>query len=172
MPGEHDPAFPPVREIGAEAGKSCVLVVDDESAVRSLIVRALKDEGHTVLEAGDGAQALELLEGEVRGIDLVLTDVNMPRLGGLELGRRIAMRPRPISVVYMSADLPAAFVGGASAPPCLRKPFSVTALLAMVDRLLGRGPVEQAAVEAPVASVRHFRDSATPALLAMAAIRR
>jgi two-component system chemotaxis response regulator CheY len=177
MPGEPDLAIPPVRRCGdgAGAGKSCVLVVDDESALRSLIVRVLKDEGHAVLEAGDGAQALELLESEVQGIDLVLTDINMPRLGGLELGRRIARRPRPIPVVYMSADPPAAFVGGASGvgtPPCLRKPFSVTALVAMVDRLVGGASVEHAAVEAPLASVLHFRDGATPAAAAMVAIRR
>jgi two-component system, chemotaxis family, chemotaxis protein CheY len=186
MPREPDLAIPPVRRCGDGAGarKACVLVVDDESALRSLIVRVLKDEGHTVLEAGDGAQALELLEGEVGGIDLVLTDVKMPRLGGLELGRRIAMRQQPIPIVYMSADPPAAFVGRASGvgtPPCLQKPFSITALVvvvdrlggaSMVDRLLGGASGEHAAVEASLASVRHFRDSATAAAAAMAAMRR
>jgi CheY-like chemotaxis protein len=116
-----------------------VLVVDDEWMVRTLVARALESAGYTVVGAGDGAEALELLE---RGgaVDLVLTDIKMPRLGGLELGREIALR-WPIPVVYMSAD-PAALSGGGSdstLPPCITKPFSITALGATVERMLRQG---------------------------------
>jgi len=63
----------------------------------------------------------------------------MPRLGGLELGRRITALGWPIPVLYMSANPPDAAVSecaGLAIAPCLRKPFSVTTLITMVDRLL------------------------------------
>jgi two-component system cell cycle sensor histidine kinase/response regulator CckA len=72
---------------GPSVGGSAVLVVDDDSAVRMLVARALESSGYAVIVAGDGAQALELLERRGAGIHLVLTDIQMPRLGGLELGR-------------------------------------------------------------------------------------
>jgi two-component system, cell cycle sensor histidine kinase and response regulator CckA len=121
------------------AGRSRVLVVEDESAVRMLIARVLETAGYAVLHVGDGAQALELLEREWLGVDLVLTDIRMPRLDGLELGRRIAAQEWPIPVLYMSADPPDALAGGGTGPataPCLQKPFSVRALVAAVDGVL------------------------------------
>jgi CheY-like chemotaxis protein len=117
----------------------CVLVVDDESMVRMLVGRALESAGYMVVGAGDGAQALELLERAGSGIDLVLTDIKMPRLGGLELGREIALRQWPVPVVYMSADPHYAALGGAADPtfaPCLVKPFDMAVLIAMVARML------------------------------------
>lgn len=120
------------------AGQYYVLVVDDESVVRMFVARALESAGYKVLGAGDGAQALEILEQAELGIDLVLTDINMPRLGGLELGRITALG-WPIPVLYMSANPPDAAVSGCAGlaiAPCLRKPFSVTTLITMVDRLL------------------------------------
>ena len=157
MSGEHDLATPQGlgRGDGAAAGKSCVLVVDDESGLRRLVVRMLQDEGYAVLEAADGAQALALLEADAAPIDLVLTDIRMPRLSGLELGRRIAMLQRPLPVIYMSADPPVALVdssAGIGTPSCLQKPFSVPALVAAVDRLLGGPSGTHAAVERSLAS--------------------
>ena len=91
---------------------SRVLVVDDNSGVRIVASRALEDAGCTVLNASDGAHALEILERQESDIDLVLSDINMPRLDGLELGRRIARMTPPIPELYMSAELPDALVGG------------------------------------------------------------
>jgi CheY-like chemotaxis protein len=121
------------------AGRSRILVVEDDGAVRMMIARVLETAGYAVLHVSDGAQALELLEREGLGIDLVLTDIRMPRLDGLELGRRIAAGQWPIPVLYMSGDPPGPVVGGSTGPatvPCLRKPFSIRALVATVHRVL------------------------------------
>ncbi len=118
-----------VASLGSGAEESCVLVVDDESTVQLFVARALESAGYTVVGAGDGVEALELLDRNGGAIDLVLTDIRMPRLDGLELGRRIAGRQSPIPVVYMSADPPHDVVG-------LQKPFSMTALVDLVEELL------------------------------------
>jgi CheY-like chemotaxis protein len=133
-------------------GGQCVLVVDDESVVRMCVARALESAGYRVIGAGDGARALEILERAEIGIDLVLADINMPRLGGLELGRRITALGWPIPVLYMSANPPDATVGGGAGAaltiaPYLRKPFSVTTLITTVDRLLTARRAERAAIE-------------------------
>jgi CheY-like chemotaxis protein len=132
-------------------GESCVLVVDDDSVVRILVARALDRAGCTVVDAKDGTQALEILERAEIGIDLVLTDISMPRLDGLELGRRIARMTPPMPVLYMSAELPNAFVDRSAdltLAPFLLKPFSIGSLVAAVIGLLAsssayRGPAEK-----------------------------
>jgi CheY-like chemotaxis protein len=127
-----------------------VLVVDDECVVRLLVARALESAGYTVLAAADGAEALDLLE-QGGGVDLVLTDIRMPRLGGLELGREIARRHWPIPVLYMSADPPAASRDDGSDPSipgCLAKPFSITDLGATVERLLRQRSAARAPLQA------------------------
>lgn len=149
------------------AGQYYVLVVDDESVVRICVARALESAGYRVLGAGDGAQALEVLEQAELGIDLVLTDINVPRLGGLELGRRITALGWPIPVLYMSANPPDAAVSagaGLTIAPCLRKPFSVTTLITMVDRLLMARRVERAAVEQRLGAQARTRSRTVPPL--------
>jgi len=107
------------------------------------VARVLESEGYTVLSASDGAQALEILDlGEI-SVDLVLTDIHMPRLGGVELGRRVAALESSVPVLYMSAELPDTIfdVGaGLTIPPFLLKPFSIATLVANVGRLLTAAP--------------------------------
>lgn len=125
-------------------GERCVLVVDDDSLVRTVAERALEEAGCTVMDASDGAHALEILERGEIAIDLVLTDIRMPRLDGLELGRRIAQMTAPVPVVYMSAEVPDTVVNGSvdfTLAPFLLKPFSIGALVAAVIGLLGTGTV-------------------------------
>jgi two-component system cell cycle sensor histidine kinase/response regulator CckA len=69
----------------ARGGPETILVVEDEGEVRSILVQALNGLGYRVYEAGDGMDALSLLRSESGRIDLVLTDVVMPRMGGMEL---------------------------------------------------------------------------------------
>jgi PAS domain S-box-containing protein len=85
-----------------EGGFETILVVEDEELVRSLACRALREHGYSVLEARHGADAIRQLQSRPSGIDLVITDVVMPEMGGRELGRRLkAMRPS-LPVLFMS----------------------------------------------------------------------
>ena len=74
-----------------------VLVVEDEPAIREVVVDLLQDEGYAVRQASDGLQAMDELE--VDDVDLVLSDVRMPRLDGPSLARRLAGMavPYPLS---------------------------------------------------------------------------
>jgi PAS domain S-box-containing protein len=75
-------------------GEETILVVEDESALRSLIELILSEAGYRVLTAADGEEALELVNRDASRIDLVVTDSIMPRLGGSELARRLRdLRP-------------------------------------------------------------------------------
>jgi CheY-like chemotaxis protein len=105
-----------------------VLVVEDEEVVTDL----LQDEGYAVRQAADGLQAIDELE--VDDVDLVLSDVRMPRLDGPSLARRLRGRGHAIPVVLMSAadvevDLPGVRF--------LPKPFDRDHLLHVVGSALG-----------------------------------
>jgi len=119
----------------------CILVVDDSPAIRRILTRALTDAQYAVLEAEEGALALEILERGGVDIALVLTDIKMPRLDGIELGRCIVDRNWRVPVLYMSGSTGDAIADGAGHPvaPLLRKPFSMGILVDIVDQvLLGR----------------------------------
>jgi CheY-like chemotaxis protein len=111
----------------------CILVVDDNPEIRRLVARALTDVRYAVLEAEDGAVALQILERGGVDIDLVLTDIRMPRVDGIELGRRIADRKWQVPVLYMTGSQGDALV---AVEPLLRKPFSMVTLVDVVDRLV------------------------------------
>ncbi|MBA2627569.1 MAG: response regulator, partial [Gemmatimonadales bacterium] len=101
-------AFPAVRNDGNMRGTERVLIVDDESHVRRYIRRELERLGYQVREAADGRAALDGLAataeegGTERPIDLVVTDLVMPRLGGRELGEALEQRWPAIRVLYTS----------------------------------------------------------------------
>ena len=78
-----------------------MLLVEDEAAVRSSGARLL-ERGYTVLEARHGAEALRIARRASRPIDLVLTDVVMPEMGGRELAERLRDRPVQALVLFMS----------------------------------------------------------------------
>ena len=108
-----------------------VLVVDDDPALRTLMVRTLSAKGYRALQASDGIEALELLAADPE-IELVVTDIVMPRMNGVELAQQMAASAR-IRLLFISAfgeeytELPASL---------LQKPFSQAALIAEVERLL------------------------------------
>src|SRR3954452_25514170 len=85
------PSLPPC--INEENGCH-VLVVDDERAVRRFASRGLQQDGHTVHEAADGAEALELIERGAVPIELVVSDIVMHGLNGVEVMKALAV-PRP-----------------------------------------------------------------------------
>jgi len=83
-----------------------VLVVDDEPALRELLRRAIEHDGHTALEAADGLEALDIIRKA--GADLVITDIWMPRMNGVELLESISQMGCPAEVIVLSAHLTAA----------------------------------------------------------------
>ncbi|MGI9042312.1 MAG: PAS domain S-box protein [Gemmatimonadales bacterium] len=83
-------------------GTETILVVEDEDMVRSLACRGLREQGYTVLEARNGLEAIGWVEDRRRDIDLVISDVVMPELGGRELGQRLADLDPQLPVLYMS----------------------------------------------------------------------
>jgi CheY-like chemotaxis protein len=80
-----------------------ILVVDDDTTARQVAVRVLTEAGYEVVEAGDGEAALELLRRPGSSpIDLVLTDLRMPRMNGVQLGLAIEQHGPSVPVVYMT----------------------------------------------------------------------
>jgi len=84
-------------------GSETVLIVEDEEVVRSLAGRVLRDHGYRTLEATDGGAALELLAERAATVDLILTDVVMPLMGGRELRERLLALGIRVPVLFMSA---------------------------------------------------------------------
>jgi two-component system, cell cycle sensor histidine kinase and response regulator CckA len=83
-------------------GSETILLVEDEPALRKLTAAMLEREGYLVLEASDGADALQLLGEHDGRVDLVLSDIIMPRMGGPELARHAASRWSGLPFVFMS----------------------------------------------------------------------
>jgi two-component system, cell cycle sensor histidine kinase and response regulator CckA len=90
------------RPVELRGGNETILVVEDEAVVRSLACRGLREQGYTVLEAKDGREALERIEGNHQPIDLVISDVVMPELSGRELGTRLAVLRPQLPILFMS----------------------------------------------------------------------
>lgn len=113
--------------------KQTILVVDDEETLRSLTTRILEDHGYSVIQAHDGFEAWTLLESMAERIDLVVSDVVMPRLDGIELARCMEILPHPPPVLLVSGY----GLGALELErPILAKPFRGEELLAAVHRLL------------------------------------
>jgi CheY-like chemotaxis protein len=115
-----------------------VLVVDDDRGVLRLTARMLRLEGYTVLEAGSGGEALGLLDAEP-DIGLVLTDVVMPGMHGLELASRIQERQQQPKIVLMTghaAELSAQLERRDPSMPLLLKPFTSQQLVKTVRAVL------------------------------------
>lgn len=96
------PAVNPGDDRGKERVTETLLLVEDEAAVRSLAKRILTQRGYRVLEAADGAIALRLAAGHVGEIDLVLTDVEMPNLGGRGMVEELKELSPGLTVLFMS----------------------------------------------------------------------
>jgi two-component system cell cycle sensor histidine kinase/response regulator CckA len=112
-------------------GSGTVLLVEDEEAVRSFASRALSTRGYTVLEAGSGVEALEIMDREQGQVDLVLSDVVMPEMDGPTLLRHLRERKPDIRIVFMSGYAEEAFRKNLSADEefiFLPKPFTLKKL--------------------------------------------
>ena len=122
-----------------------ILVVDDEPDLEALVVqrfrRAIRDNELDFLFADDGARALELV-GENRDLDLVITDINMPRMDGLTLVKSLRATPQyaatPILLLTTeSSDAMKAQGKSAGATGWLVKPFDPARLMDVVKKVIG-----------------------------------
>jgi DNA-binding response OmpR family regulator len=121
----------------ASAGHRRVLVVDDDARTREAVARLLQAEGYEASVAGDGEEATGLLAAWRP--DLVLTDLNMPRLDGRGLVERVRREApgTPVIVLSASAAGAAGLVGGLGADGFFSKPVRIEALLARIRDLIG-----------------------------------
>ena len=121
-----------------------ILVVEDAEAIRKMVCAALTQIGYTCLEAADGAEALQMLNGGSK-VRLVLTDIVMPRMGGPELAEHLALTRPDLRVIFMSgyADHPVIQSRKESATEFLAKPFTASALADTVRRVLNSGRVSR-----------------------------
>ena|SRR5215469_7094332 len=122
----------PAHLLPTNPDQSVVLVVDDEVMIVNIARIALEGEGHFVLTAQNGEEALDLSRKFPSSIHLLVTDVQMPKMDGLELRERFTVERPGVKVLLMS--------GKVDAPvddcPFLRKPFHIAALKETVRQLL------------------------------------
>lgn len=115
-----------------------ILIAEDEAALRSFVARALKLDGHEVDEAGDGAEGLERLGGQMR-YDLLLSDIRMPAMDGIELAHKASGLHPAMKILLMTgyaeqrerADGLAKII-----VDVVSKPFSLPEIRAAVSRAL------------------------------------
>ena len=115
-----------------------ILLVEDEPSLRKLTQRTLEEAGHTVLAAGDAAQALDVAKQAESSIDLLLTDVVMPGMSGRALAEELTSLRPEIKVLYMSGYTDAAVATHGVLQPgisILRKPFTSDVLLRRIDEI-------------------------------------
>jgi two-component system cell cycle sensor histidine kinase/response regulator CckA len=142
LPSTDDHVQTYTRGVGNErglAGTETVLIAEDEEVVRKLACRVLRMYGYQLLEAADGNEALLICESHLAPIDLLITDVIMPGMGGAELANRLTELRPDTSVLLMSGYTDSAMVhhgvldGGAN---FIQKPFSPEALAIKVREVL------------------------------------
>jgi CheY-like chemotaxis protein len=126
---------------GVHTGQETILLVDDEKSLRKLGKRVLSKAGYRVLEASDGAMALRVAAEEVGEIDLVLTDVEMPTLGGRGMVDELHELSPGVRVLFMSGYTDNEILRRGirtSETEFLQKPFTAEALCAAVRAVLSK----------------------------------
>jgi CheY-like chemotaxis protein len=121
-----------------------VLIADDEDSMRSLVARAIAMDGHETVIAADGAEALDILTGDTRTFDLLLTDIKMPIMDGIALALAAARDFPDLVILLMTgfADQRERASGlNAIVHDVITKPFSVADIrTAVADALAARQP--------------------------------
>jgi DNA-binding response OmpR family regulator len=141
--------FPPAPQhvVAAKAAPTrpaaglTVLVVEDEPAIRNLVVTSLAHQGYRVLHAASGEDALRMSAAETGRIDLLLTDASMPGISGIELANQlVAQRPELAVIVMSGYTAQALSVKGLGHLSLLPKPFTPRDLRAKVGEVLSAAP--------------------------------
>jgi CheY-like chemotaxis protein len=113
-----------------------ILIVDDERDIRTLVRSLAERAGYEVVEAANGEEALRILHQYVPGPELMLTDIVMPGMSGLELAAHAHHLQPSMPVIFMSG-FASQYEEELSGSVCLRKPFRVPELLAAIQDVIG-----------------------------------
>ena len=115
-----------------------ILVAEDEETLRNLVVRALAQDGHEVVAASDGAEALELLTRDQGRFDLLLSDIRMPLMDGVTLARAAARDNPDLVILLMTAYADQRQRAGLDARihDVITKPFTLAEIKVAVNEAL------------------------------------
>lgn len=122
-------------------GTETVLLAEDEAWVRKLVTQCLEQRGYMVLGAEDAEQAIQIHERYMGSIDLLLTDVVMPRMNGVDLAERISADRPKCRTLFMSGYTDHAILQHGHLPPdraFLQKPFTIRDLASQIREVLDR----------------------------------
>lgn len=140
MPDAGVQPAPTARPAAREPRGQTVLIADDEEPVRRVASRLLVRNGYDVVEAANGAEALRMLAAGDGTIDILVSDIIMPEMGGLELARRVATDFPALPILLISGYSDSQELGQSIPAELdfLQKPFSGTELTAAVAHCLAR----------------------------------
>lgn len=143
--GHSRPAMAPTRLVGGDAvalGRGeRVLLIDDEPAVRDMLVRSLEAHGYDPVVASNGTEALALCDQADALLDLLVTDVNLPDIHGCDVARTLRARMPGLRVVFISGEgTKTRDVATSTGSPVLTKPFSISEFTRVVRRALDSRP--------------------------------
>jgi CheY-like chemotaxis protein len=127
---------------GLRGGQESILLVEDEDGLRRVAQRALEKVGYRVLTASDGLEALEVYQRQPRDVDLIITDVVMPKLGGIALYRALRQEGHGVRFLFTSGYAAEEIMQGdlsESALMLLQKPWTLADLTHRVREVLDRG---------------------------------
>ena len=136
-------AVEPTRFAALRPGSETVLLVEDDDAVRGVASRILRKSGYAVIEAFNGTEALRICEDPTISIDVIITDMVMPGLGGREFAGRLQEHRRGVRVIYMSGYTEDAVTRQSLLEPgaaFIEKPFSPDALTRKLRLVLDASP--------------------------------
>jgi len=155
-PGEQVFCEPPAAAAGT------ILLVEDDPVVGNVVAESLRRLDYTVLQAANGVTALKLAQEHEGPIDLLLSDVIMPQMGGPELARQLKQRLPGLKVLFMSGHATDALDSQGISPnsiDLIEKPFQVDELACRVRAVVERGP-GRATVESATVLAQHARTEA------------
>jgi DNA-binding NtrC family response regulator len=136
-----------IRKRHSPRGTETILLVEDDEMVRNLVRETLEREGYKVIGASDPLEAQRIADGYRGKIQLLITDVVMPRLNGKELAKLLVERRPELKVLYMSGYTDSAIVNSGilqKEVAFLQKPFTPAALASKVRDVLENGKILRA----------------------------
>lgn len=130
---------PQVADVEANK-KRCILLAEDDPSLLRLLDETLKEAGFEVVIAPNGEAALKRARNHPDVIDLLITDIDMPKLDGFDLQERLRRERPEVKLLVISGNMDSNITGADF--PYLRKPFLPSELVARVSNLLNAGPEE------------------------------